>query len=165
MSAFTNWLKWYFKRNLPLSPNKKKLNHTGYKMYLCFLFSFVSCPCCIVGRGWGGVGGWGNGPGCVGQPVFLSLSGRREGAESTEGPGRGEGGSSCLMLSDHRCLRSALYMAKPSTAHTVAPTLALSQKVEFFRSAWAMCLRGEARDKRAGEVRGQRAARQGRSRI
>lgn len=43
------------------------------------------------------------------------------------------------MESDHRCLRRALYMAKPSTANTVAPTLALSQKVEFFRSAWAMC--------------------------
>lgn len=37
--------------------------------------------------------------------------------------------------SHHRCLRSALYIAKPSTAHTVAPRLALSQKVEFFRSA------------------------------
>ncbi len=41
---------------------------------------------------------------------------------------------------DHRCLRSTLYMAKPSTAHTVAPTLALSQKVELFKSAWLMCL-------------------------
>lgn len=61
--------------------------------------------------------------------------------ESFRSEGRGrvntgtKGGSSCVMLSDHRCLRSALYMAKPSTAHTVAPTLALSQKVEFFRSA------------------------------
>lgn len=45
-----------------------------------------------------------------------------------------------LAPSHHRCLRSALYIAKPSTAHTVAPRLALSQKVEFFRSAWAMCL-------------------------
>lgn len=42
--------------------------------------------------------------------------------------------------SHHRCLRSALYMAKPSTANTVAPTLARSQNVEFFRSACAMCL-------------------------
>lgn len=56
-----------------------------------------------------------------------------EGAESTEGPG--EAGSSCVALSHHRCLSNALYMAKPSTAKTVAPTLALSQKVEFFRSA------------------------------
>lgn len=107
------------------------------------LFFFFAC---VVGRGWGEIRG--NGPGTGGQPVFLSLSGRREGAESTEGP---EEGSSRLMLSDHRCLRSALYMAKPSTAHTVAPRLALSQKVEFFRSAWAMCLlRGSTRW-RAGE--------------
>ncbi|MEQ2289032.1 hypothetical protein AMECASPLE_029081 [Ameca splendens] len=51
-----------------------------------------------------------------------------------------QGGSSRLMLPHHRCFRSALYMAKPNTANTVAPRLALSQKVEFFRSAWAMCL-------------------------
>lgn len=48
---------------------------------------------------------------------------------------RSEGVGGGAALSDHRCLRSALYMAKPSTANTVAPTLALSQKVEFFRSA------------------------------
>lgn len=41
---------------------------------------------------------------------------------------------------DHRGLSSTLYMAKPSTANTVAPTLALSQKVELFRSAWLTCL-------------------------
>ncbi len=32
-------------------------------------------------------------------------------------------------------------MAKPSVAQTVAPTLALSQKL--FRSAWVMCLNKE----------------------
>lgn len=40
----------------------------------------------------------------------------------------------------HRLLSSTLYMAKPNTANTVAPTLALSQKVEFLRSAWLTCL-------------------------
>lgn len=40
----------------------------------------------------------------------------------------------------HRVLSSTLYMAKPKTANTVAPTLALSQKVELFRSAWFTCL-------------------------
>lgn len=42
-------------------------------------------------------------------------------------------------------------MAKPSTAHTVAPRLALSQKVEFFRSACAMCLRGGSMRQSVGE--------------
>ena len=45
-----------------------------------------------------------------------------------------------VLPEDHRCLSSTLYMAKPSTANTVAPTLALSQKVELFRSAWFTCL-------------------------
>lgn len=40
---------------------------------------------------------------------------------------------------DHRGLSSTLYMAKPRTANTVAPTLALSQKVELFKSAWLTC--------------------------
>lgn len=40
----------------------------------------------------------------------------------------------------HRLFSSTLYMAKPNTANTVAPTLALSQKVEFLRSAWLTCL-------------------------
>lgn len=44
------------------------------------------------------------------------------------------------MLKDYRVLSSTLYMANPSTANTVAPTLALSQKVELFRSAWLTCL-------------------------
>ncbi len=43
----------------------------------------------------------------------------------------------------HRDLRRALYMAKPSIAQTVAPTLALSQNVELFKSAWVMCLKKE----------------------
>lgn len=77
----------------------------------------------------------------VSQSFWVFQVGGGKGAESTEGPGREEE-VVCLMFSDHRCLRSALYMAKPSTAKTVAPTLALSQKVEFFRSVWAMCLRG-----------------------
>ncbi len=34
-------------------------------------------------------------------------------------------------------------MAKPSIAQTVAPTLALSQNVELFKSAWVMCLKKE----------------------
>lgn len=54
--------------------------------------------------------------------------------------GRREEEVAVFMLPDHRCLSRALYMAKPNTANTVAPTLALNQKVEFFRSAWAMCL-------------------------
>lgn len=73
----------------------------------------------------------------LGEPVFKSLSGHL-GVDSTEKPGRKR-----LSLADHRCFRRALYMAKPRTAHTVAPRLARSQKVEFFRSAWAMCLQGE----------------------
>lgn len=82
-------------------------------------------------RQWARLVGW-----LVGQPVFWVFQvGWKEQSQL-----RDRGGSWCLMLSDHRCLRSALYMAKPSTANTVAPTLALSQKVEFFRSAWAMCL-------------------------
>lgn len=48
-------------------------------------------------------------------------------------------------------------MAKPSTAHTVAPRLALSQKVEFFRSACAMCLRGGSMRQSVGEGGGRRA--------
>lgn len=40
----------------------------------------------------------------------------------------------------HRLLSSTLYMAKPNTANTVAPTLTLSQRVEFLRSAWLTCL-------------------------
>lgn len=72
-----------------------------------------------------------------GQPGgFKSLSGE-EGKEQSQ---QREAGGRRLAPSHHRCLRSALYIAKPSTAHTVAPRLALSQKVEFFRSAWAMCL-------------------------
>lgn len=54
-----------------------------------------------------------------------------------------------LVPRHHRCFRSTLYMAKPNTANTVAPRLALSQKVEFFRSDWAMCLREDRR--RGGE--------------
>ena len=45
-----------------------------------------------------------------------------------------------LALAHHRVLSSTLYAAKPSTAKTVAPTLALIQKVEVFRSAWFTCL-------------------------
>lgn len=72
--------------------------------------------------------GRGNGAWSVSQPgSFESLGG---GAESAGGTRKGSG-----VRGDHRCLSSALYMAKPSTANTVAPTLALSQKVEFFRSA------------------------------
>lgn len=41
---------------------------------------------------------------------------------------------------DHRVFSSNLYTAKPSTANTVAPTLALSQKVELVRSSWIICL-------------------------
>lgn len=41
---------------------------------------------------------------------------------------------------DHRGLSRTLYIAKPNTANTVAPTLTLSQKVELFRSAWLNCL-------------------------
>jgi len=41
---------------------------------------------------------------------------------------------------NHRGLSSTLYMAKPSMAHTVAPALALNQKVELFRSACLTCL-------------------------
>lgn len=41
---------------------------------------------------------------------------------------------------DHRGLSSTLYMVKPSNANTVAPTLARSQKVELFGSAWLICL-------------------------
>lgn len=65
-----------------------------------------------------------------------------QGLSGEKGRGRVKGGAGGRRLapSHHRCLRSALYIAKPSTAHTVAPRLALSQKVEFFRSAWAMCL-------------------------
>lgn len=40
----------------------------------------------------------------------------------------------------HRGLSSTLYMAKPNTANTVAPMLALSQKVEVLRSVGLMCL-------------------------
>ena len=37
-------------------------------------------------------------------------------------------------------------MAIPSTANMAAPTLARSQKVELFRSAWLTCLQdGESR--------------------
>lgn len=59
------------------------------------------------------------------------------------------------MLKDHRVLSSTLYMANPSTANTVAPTLALSQKVELFRSAWLTCLlkRGMQRCKRCKEFK------------
>lgn len=98
-------------------------------LLICFLHCGKRTRWCLGLRQWARLIYW-----LVGQS--LSLSGRKGGAESTEVPG---GGSICFMLSDHRCLSSALYMAKPSTANTVAPTLALSQKVEFFRSAWAMC--------------------------
>lgn len=50
------------------------------------------------------------------------------------GAGQGSSHASCV-CPDHRCLRIALYIAKPRTANTVAPTLALSQNVELFRSA------------------------------
>lgn len=40
----------------------------------------------------------------------------------------------------HRGLSSTLYMAKPNTANTVAPMLALSQKEEVFRSVGLICL-------------------------
>lgn len=43
-------------------------------------------------------------------------------------------------LRHHRGLSSTLYMAKPNTANTVAPMLALSQKVEVFRSVGLICL-------------------------
>lgn len=42
-------------------------------------------------------------------------------------------------FSDHRCFSSALYMAKPNTANTVAPKLARSQNVELLRSACVTC--------------------------
>lgn len=51
----------------------------------------------------------------------------------------------------HRLLSSTLYMAKPNTANTVAPTLALSQKVEFLRSAWLTCLRNRKRRHTEGD--------------
>lgn len=49
-------------------------------------------------------------------------------------------------------------MVKPSTANTVAPTLALSQKVELVRSAWLTCLlnrEGEERVKCKDRVQGR----------
>lgn len=89
--------------------------------------------------------------------VLESLSGRRGGVRVYRGRGVQVGGwwSISVMLCYHRCFSSALYMAKPSTANTVAPTLALSQKVEFFRSAWAMCLWVEEQQRQI-KVRGQR---------
>lgn len=62
------------------------------------------------------------------------------------------------MPNDHRGLSSTLYMVKPSTANTVAPTLALSQKVELVRSAWLTCLlnrEGEERVKCKDRVQGR----------
>lgn len=44
-------------------------------------------------------------------------------------------------FSGHRCFSSALYMAKPKTANTVAPKLARSQNVELLRSACVTCLK------------------------
>lgn len=41
---------------------------------------------------------------------------------------------------NHRCFNSALYIAKPTTAKTVAPKLARSQNVELLRSACVTCL-------------------------
>lgn len=67
------------------------------------------------------------GRGQEGSTRFFSLWGKKGRCSVTRG--------SSPPPSHHRCLRSALYIAKPSTAHTVAPRLALSQKVEFFRSA------------------------------
>jgi len=46
--------------------------------------------------------------------------------------------------SAHRDLRRALYMAKPRTAQTVAPTLTRSQNAELFRSAWVISLKKRA---------------------
>ena len=43
-------------------------------------------------------------------------------------------------------------MATPSTANMAAPTLARSQKVELFRSAWLTCLQDG--EKKNGETRG-----------
>lgn len=40
---------------------------------------------------------------------------------------------------NHRCFNSALYIAKPTTAKTVAPKLARSQNVELLRSACVTC--------------------------
>lgn len=56
----------------------------------------------------------------------------------------------------HRLLSSTLYMAKPSTANTVAPTLALSQKVEFLRSAGLTCLCSRRRRHTQRETSGVR---------
>lgn len=57
------------------------------------------------------------------------------------GPIRYHGNRGWISLpDDHRAFSRTLYMAKPRTANSVAPTLALSQKVELVRSSWIICL-------------------------
>ena len=57
-------------------------------------------------------------------------------------------------------------MAIPSTANMAAPTLARSQKVELFRSAWLTCLQdGERRTVKPQTHRGQRLRNRCRDRV
>ena len=95
------------------------------------------------------------GPGGLAGVVF-SLSGIRRPLWHEKEQGDGGFDVSCMhpVTVNHRCFSSALYMAKPSTANTVAPRLARSQNVEFFESTCARCLEEEKQGSLDGNVEG-----------